>query len=65
MRDARTTGKQGPFGSDEGVERLLLDAGFVEVRTATRWVSVWFDDADQPGVRVAAQGGRPGSPGMR
>ena len=46
MRDARTTGKQGPFGSDAGVERLLVDAGFADVCTAVGTVSVRFDDAD-------------------
>lgn len=46
IRDARTTGKQGPFGSDEGVERLLVEAGFADVRTAAGSVSVRFDDAD-------------------
>lgn len=43
LRDARTTGKQGSFGSDEGVERLLVDAGFADVRTASGPVSVRFD----------------------
>jgi len=46
MRDARTTGKLGPFGSDAGVEKLLVDAGFVDVRTASGSVSVRFDNAD-------------------
>jgi len=46
MRDARTTGKQGPFGSDQGVERLLVEAGFTDVRTTAGSVSVRFDDAD-------------------
>lgn len=46
MRDARTTGKQGPFGSDAGVERLLVEAGFTDVRTVAGSVSVRFDDAD-------------------
>ncbi len=46
MRDARTTGKEGPFASDAGVERLLSDAGFAEVRTVGEVVPVRFDDAD-------------------
>lgn len=46
MRDARTTGKQGPFGSDAGVERLLADAGLTDIRTTTGSVAVRFDDAD-------------------
>jgi len=46
MRDARTTGKEGPFTSDAGVERLLADAGFTDVRTVGDVVPVRFDDAD-------------------
>jgi SAM-dependent methyltransferase len=44
-RDARTTGAQGPFASDEGMEQLLADAGFRDVRTVTTTVSPRFDDA--------------------
>lgn len=44
-RDARTTGTQGPFASDEGMEQLLTDAGFRDVRTVTSTVSPRFDDA--------------------
>lgn len=43
--DARTSGASGPFGSDAGVEQLLGDAGFVDLRTMTRRVEVRFDDA--------------------
>jgi ubiquinone/menaquinone biosynthesis C-methylase UbiE len=43
--DARTSGAQGPFASDEGMERLLADAGFREVRTVTTSVSPRFEDA--------------------
>lgn len=43
--DARTSGASGPFGSDAGVEQLLGDAGFVDLRTVTRRVEVRFDDA--------------------
>lgn len=44
-RDARTTGSQGPFASDEGMEGLLAEAGFRDVRTVTETVSPRFDDA--------------------
>jgi SAM-dependent methyltransferase len=47
MRDARTSGARGPFGSDEGVEGLLRAAGLVDVRTAHRTVEVTFDDPEQ------------------
>ena len=43
-RDARTTGAQGPFASDEGMEALLAAAGFRDVRTVTTTVSPRFDD---------------------
>lgn len=46
MRDARTTGKQGPFTSDSGVEQLLSDAGFVGMRTTHSVLAVRFDDTD-------------------
>ena len=36
MLDARTSGSRGPFGSDEGVEALLADAGVTDVRTVLR-----------------------------
>lgn len=45
MRDARTTGAQGPFASDEGMEQLLTDAGFRDVRSVSSTVSPRFDDA--------------------
>lgn len=44
-RDARTTGGQGPFASDEGMDRLLDEAGFRNLRTVTAMVSPRFDDA--------------------
>lgn len=44
-RDARTTGSRGPFESAEGMEGLLSDAGFREVRTVTTTVSPRFADA--------------------
>lgn len=46
VRDARTSGSAGPFASDGGMEALLRDAGFDEVRTVTSAVSPRFDDAD-------------------
>lgn len=46
MLDARTTGRTGPFASDEGVEGLFRDAGLVDVRTAHRPLAVRFEGAD-------------------
>lgn len=46
MLDARTSGRRGPFASDEGVEQLLLDAGLTDVRTAHRSVEAVFRDAE-------------------
>lgn len=47
MKDARTSGARGPFSTDAGVEQLILDAGFANVRTTNRGVPVHFADADQ------------------
>jgi ubiquinone/menaquinone biosynthesis C-methylase UbiE len=47
MLDARTSGQRGPFGSDEGVARLLSDGGLSDVRTAHRTVVATFRDAAQ------------------
>jgi SAM-dependent methyltransferase len=47
MRDARTTGRAGPFSSDEGVAALLAGAGFTDVRTLHFTVPVRFADEDQ------------------
>jgi SAM-dependent methyltransferase len=47
LRDARTTGKDGPFGSDLGLERLVAEAGYVDVRTVTLELPVRFADAEQ------------------
>lgn len=44
-RDARTTGRGGPFASDEGVARLVEQAGFQGVHTVSATVPVRFDDA--------------------
>ena len=47
MKDARTSGRAGPFGSDEAMERLIEEAGFVGARTVSGSVPVRFADADQ------------------
>ncbi len=47
LLDARTSGRQGPFGSDEAMEQLLTSAGLVDVRTAARTVQARFRDAEQ------------------
>ena len=44
MKDARTSGKEGPFASDAGVERLFLDTGFTDVRTQSTTIMVRFAD---------------------
>jgi ubiquinone/menaquinone biosynthesis C-methylase UbiE len=46
MKDARTSGQSGPFASDEGVETLLQNAGFVEVRTVHSVVSPVFKNPE-------------------
>ncbi len=46
MRDARTSGEAGPFGSDAGVETLLREAGFRRLRTTKVPISVTFKDAE-------------------
>ncbi len=45
-RDARTTGERGPFASDAGMEQMLRDGGFADVRTVTATFPVRFDDAE-------------------
>jgi ubiquinone/menaquinone biosynthesis C-methylase UbiE len=40
--DARTSGSAGPFASDEGMEHLLADAGWVRPRTVRGEVTVHF-----------------------
>jgi ubiquinone/menaquinone biosynthesis C-methylase UbiE len=47
LRDARTTGKDGPFGSDEGMAALVDAAGFDGVRTVVLDLPVRFADAEQ------------------
>jgi ubiquinone/menaquinone biosynthesis C-methylase UbiE len=46
MADPRTQSAETPFASDAGVERLLVEAGFTDVRTTTVTVPVRFDDAE-------------------
>ena len=46
MQDARTSGNRGPFASDAGMEALLADAGYAEVRTVRASVPVRFVDAE-------------------
>ena len=45
-RDARTSGELGPFSSDAGMERLIEEAGFVDVRTVRQRVEVQFASPD-------------------
>ena len=47
QRDARTSGSEGPFGSDAGMEHLLERAGFTAMRTVSQSVDVVFSDVDQ------------------
>ena len=46
MLDTRTSGRRGPFASDDAMERLLGETGFDEVRTVMRQVPVRFRDAE-------------------
>lgn len=46
-RDARSSGSQGPFGSDTGMEHLLERAGFTATRTVSQRVDVVFSGFDQ------------------
>jgi SAM-dependent methyltransferase len=46
-RDARTSGSEGPFGSDAGMEHLLERAGFTAMRTVSQTVEVVFSGFDQ------------------
>lgn len=47
MRDARTSGKEGPFSSNKGVEQLLIESGFNNVRTETSTIHVRFEDSQR------------------
>lgn len=44
LLDARTSGKSGPFGSDDGVEKLFADAGYAAVRTVDMALATDFSD---------------------
>lgn len=46
LLDARTTGAAGPFETDAGVESLLREAGFVNVRTDGFDLDVVLDDVE-------------------
>ncbi|GAA4359145.1 hypothetical protein GCM10023145_32590 [Angustibacter luteus] len=46
MRDARTSGRRGPFASDEGVESLFAAAGLLDVRTETTTVDAVLRDPE-------------------
>ena len=46
IQEAHGDCERGPFSSDEGMERLLVDAGFSSVRTVTSVVSPRFTDAE-------------------
>lgn len=46
MLDARASGTRGPFGSDEALEALVAEAGFVGVRTAHLDAAVRFRDLE-------------------
>jgi SAM-dependent methyltransferase len=47
MLDARASGSAGPFGSDDGMEALLMRAGLEQVRTVTTSLPVHFDSVQQ------------------
>jgi ubiquinone/menaquinone biosynthesis C-methylase UbiE len=47
LRDARTTGSEGPFGSDDGMETLVTAAGYTGVRTVALDLPVRFANAEQ------------------
>lgn len=47
MADPRTRHTNSPFATDAGMEHLVADAGFTEVRTITTTIPVRFDDEDQ------------------
>ncbi|WP_411283722.1 class I SAM-dependent methyltransferase [Lapillicoccus sp.] len=46
MLDARTSGRAGPFASDDGVEELLQRAGYTDVRTTHLHLGVHFTDPE-------------------
>ncbi len=46
LKDARTSGTEGPFASDAGMEALLTEAGVVDVRTVRQTVQARFRDVE-------------------
>ena len=59
MLDARASGIKGPFASDQGMESLMRDAGYGEVRTVTSLlpvkfqnISKWYDFSWSTGQRA-------------
>jgi SAM-dependent methyltransferase len=47
MKDARTSGKAGPFASDVGMEALFREAGFTDVQTIVASIPVCFANTAQ------------------
>jgi ubiquinone/menaquinone biosynthesis C-methylase UbiE len=47
VRDARTSGKAGPFASHAGMEQMIRDAGYEDVRTAATSIPVRFASLEQ------------------
>jgi ubiquinone/menaquinone biosynthesis C-methylase UbiE len=47
MKDARTSGKAGPFASDVGMEALFREAGFTDVQTIVTSIPVRFRNTAQ------------------
>ena len=46
MLDARTSGRRGPFASNEGVEELFRSAGLTDIRTVSQSVRATFRNAE-------------------
>jgi SAM-dependent methyltransferase len=44
VKDARTSGKAGPFASDDGVQQMLAEAGFTNLRTQSSTINGRFAD---------------------
>ena len=47
LKDARTSGKAGPFASHAGMEQLVRDAGYDEVQTVASSIPVTFASLEQ------------------
>ncbi|MGI3786599.1 MAG: class I SAM-dependent methyltransferase, partial [Janthinobacterium lividum] len=66
LKDARTSGTRGPFGSDAGMTALLADAGLVDVRTVRRTCrsgsATWSTCSSSPGRTGSGPCGRPCRP---